>query len=99
DALGIRRAHVAGISMGGMVAQHFAHRFSERTKSLTLMATSTGRLGLPFPRPRVLRIMLRRPREGADEDAVARYMLDLFAAIGSPGYPIARTEFEPRVRA
>lgn len=99
DVLDIRRAHIAGISMGGMVAQHFAHRFTERTKSLTLMATSTGRLGLPLPRPKVLRIMLRRPRDGADENAVTRYMLDLFAAIGSPAYPIARAELEPRVRA
>ena len=99
DTLDIEHAHVAGISMGGMIAQHFAHRFAERTRSLTLMATSTGRLGLPLPRPKVLRIMLRRPRDAAHEDAVARYMLDLFTAIGSPGYPTPVSELEPRVRA
>lgn len=37
DALGIESAHVLGMSMGGFVAFHLAHRRPERVKSLVLV--------------------------------------------------------------
>ena len=40
DGLGIGRAHVAGLSLGGMTAQALAARHPERVASLVLMATS-----------------------------------------------------------
>ncbi len=40
DALGIARAHVAGLSLGGMTAQSLAVRHPGQVISLTLMATS-----------------------------------------------------------
>lgn len=40
DALGIDRAHVAGLSLGGMTAQAFAAAWPDRVISLTLMATA-----------------------------------------------------------
>ena len=40
DALGIERAHIVGLSLGGMTAQAFGARQPERAESLTLMATS-----------------------------------------------------------
>jgi len=40
DALGIGRAHVVGLSLGGMTAQSFAVRHAARTASLVLVATS-----------------------------------------------------------
>jgi pimeloyl-ACP methyl ester carboxylesterase len=42
DALEIERAHVLGISMGGMVAQELALRAPGRTMTLTLGCTSPG---------------------------------------------------------
>ena len=40
DALGIARAHVVGLSLGGMTAQAFAAARPDRVRSLVLMATS-----------------------------------------------------------
>ncbi|MCO5091213.1 3-oxoadipate enol-lactonase [Bosea sp. (in: a-proteobacteria)] len=40
DHLGIARAHVAGLSLGGMAAQAMAARHPERVESLVLMATA-----------------------------------------------------------
>lgn len=40
DALDIARAHVIGLSLGGMIAQAFAVLHPERTASLVLMATA-----------------------------------------------------------
>ncbi len=39
DAVGIERAHIMGLSMGGMIAQHVAVRHPERVDSLILIAT------------------------------------------------------------
>lgn len=40
DHLELPRAHVAGLSLGGMTGQSFAARYAARTASLTLMATT-----------------------------------------------------------
>jgi 3-oxoadipate enol-lactonase/4-carboxymuconolactone decarboxylase len=40
DALGIDKAHVVGLSLGGITAQAFAVRHPQRTLSLALMATA-----------------------------------------------------------
>ena len=45
DAAGIERAHVYGISLGGMVAQQIALRHPERVDRLVLGATTAGRRG------------------------------------------------------
>ena len=42
DALGIRRAHICGASMGGMIAQELALRHPERARTLGLHCTTAG---------------------------------------------------------
>ena len=54
DHLGIERAHVVGASMGGMIAQVFAARFAERTRSLGIIFASNNHAFLPPPAPRAL---------------------------------------------
>jgi 3-oxoadipate enol-lactonase len=42
DALGIERAHVGGVSMGGMISAQFACDFPEKLRSLLLCDTTAG---------------------------------------------------------
>ena len=98
DALGVPRAHVLGMSMGGMIAQHMAVRHAPRLQSLTLMSTSSGRLGLPLPSSKVLQLMLSRPGQRTSLDAATTYLVRLFSAIGSPNFPTPREEMLRRAR-
>jgi pimeloyl-ACP methyl ester carboxylesterase len=42
DAVGVERAHVAGVSMGGMISAQFACDYPERVRSLLLCDTTAG---------------------------------------------------------
>ena len=42
DRLDVRRAHILGISMGGMISQIIAARYPERTTSLISIMSSAG---------------------------------------------------------
>lgn len=42
DALGVERAHVIGISLGGMIGQHLALDAPERVDRLVLVSTTSG---------------------------------------------------------
>jgi pimeloyl-ACP methyl ester carboxylesterase len=67
DAAGERRAHVYGLSLGGMVAQEFALRHRERVGALVLGATTPGgRLAVPRD-PQVLTFYTRVSAMGAEE--------------------------------
>jgi pimeloyl-ACP methyl ester carboxylesterase len=85
DHLGIERAHVAGASMGGMIAQSMAARHRDRVLSLASIMSNTGHRWKGTPGLRIYPIFLRRPasdREGAIESFVS-----VFKLIGSPGFP------------
>lgn len=63
DALGLARAHVVGVSMGGRIAMELAARYPGRVDRLVLIstaATGTGRLRLPLP-VRILGLAKRLP--------------------------------------
>jgi proline iminopeptidase len=87
DALGIARAHVVGVSMGGMIAQVLAARFPERVTSITSIMASSGNPRVSLGRPAALRALLRRP-DPQDVEAVITELVSLFGVIGSPGFPV-----------
>jgi pimeloyl-ACP methyl ester carboxylesterase len=68
DAAGIRRAHVLGASLGGMVAQELAIRHPERVDALVLVCTAPGwpfAYPMPAPSVRLLVATARMPAEAA----------------------------------
>ena len=78
DALGIGRAHVVGISMGGGIAQHLALDHADRVASLTLISTSPGGPGLP-PMSEELRARFEEPLpepDWSDRQAVVDYIVE-----------------------
>jgi pimeloyl-ACP methyl ester carboxylesterase len=85
DALHVTSAHVCGASMGGMIAQHLAAVHPGRVRSLALMMTSSGARSLPQPKPALRRALLRRPK-GGDVEAAIAHLERLLHLIGSPAY-------------
>jgi pimeloyl-ACP methyl ester carboxylesterase len=79
DALRIERAHVFGVSMGGMIAQEIALHYPSRLQTLTLGCTTFGGKNAVPPPPESVKL-LTAPRDGlSDEDIIRR------------GWPLAYT--------
>jgi pimeloyl-ACP methyl ester carboxylesterase len=84
EALQIERAHVFGISLGGMVAQLVAVDFPERVRCLFSVMSSSGNPELPAAAPEVRAKMLE-PAVG--RDAIIALDASNRALFGSPGFP------------
>lgn len=93
DALGIAKAHIVGVSMGGMISQLIAANHGERVLSLTSIMSTTGHRSLPGPSKAARKALLTPPpKDPNDMDAVMRRMMDTVTVIGSPAYPMDEAE-------
>jgi len=90
DALGVERAHVAGISMGGMITQHVACRHPERVLGITSIMASTGNPALPRARDEVI-AQLMKPAP-ADRAGYCDHFVEGARVFGSPDYPTPEAE-------
>jgi pimeloyl-ACP methyl ester carboxylesterase len=84
DHLEIDRAHLVGVSMGGMIAQTIAARRPERVLSLTSIMSSTGSRWRGQPALKTYRSFLRPV--STDRAAYIAQTAALFDIIGSPGF-------------
>ncbi len=99
NALGVARAHVVGMSMGGMVGQLLAARHPDRVLTLTSIMSTSGRRGLPGP-TRAARAALTRPFPAPqDADKLAEHAAGIFRVIGSPAYPTPDKQLRQHVAA
>jgi pimeloyl-ACP methyl ester carboxylesterase len=74
DAAGVGAAHVAGISLGGMIAQLLATRHPERVRSLASIMSTTGDRAVGRPTGEAASVLVSRMPEERDayvEQAVA----------------------------
>jgi pimeloyl-ACP methyl ester carboxylesterase len=67
DVLGIRSAHVVGVSMGGMIAQTIAIEHPQRVRSLTSIMSSTGNPKLPQPKREAMTLLMSPPPKTREE--------------------------------
>jgi pimeloyl-ACP methyl ester carboxylesterase len=97
DAAGIGRAHVVGVSMGGMIAQVFAATRPQRVRTLTSIMSTTGnpRPGIALGKARALRALLQRPPPNPTLEQAVDHLLFVFGVIGSPGFEQHAAQLRP----
>jgi pimeloyl-ACP methyl ester carboxylesterase len=94
DHLHIGRAHVTGVSMGGMIAQTLAIEHPDRVLSLVSIMSTTGRRSVGWQDPRLFPMLLGRGARTREQ--VIAQSARTWATIGSPGYPTPDDEIRQR---
>jgi len=85
DALNIEKAHVCGISMGGMIAQTMALNHPDKVLSLISIYSSTGSPHLPPPSPEAMQVLMQPPPR--ERKAYTDYLMNVFKTISGSGFP------------
>ena len=85
DHLGLDRVHVAGVSMGGMIAQTIAIEHLDRALSLASIMSTTGKRTVGYQHPKVFPVMLSSA--GRTRESYVARSLKGSGVIGSPAYP------------
>jgi len=99
DTLGIKKAHVVGRSMGGMIAQLVASRYPERVLSLTSIMSTTGNPELPPTSPDVMALMTQpAPNPMEDEEGYLAHSVAFARRIAGTSYPFEENEYHSILR-
>jgi len=86
DGAGIRRAHIMGVSLGGMVAQQLAVDHPERVDGLVLVSTTPG-WPLAYPMPAASMRLLAATGSLTPEVALRRHSENALSARTLQGQP------------
>ena len=89
DRLSIRRAHVVGISMGGMIAQVFTAQCPNRAATLTSISSAVGNPRTGFGN---LRAIAAVAMTGSDGNSAAQHYTRILRTLAGPQYPPSEAE-------
>jgi pimeloyl-ACP methyl ester carboxylesterase len=100
DAAGVARAHIAGISMGGMIVQRMAIDHPGRVLSMTSIMSAPGARGTLTSTPEAMAVLNTPPPDpSADFEAFIAATVRNARTIGSPAYPWTDAELRARAEA
>jgi pimeloyl-ACP methyl ester carboxylesterase len=100
DAAGVRQAHIAGVSMGGMIVQRMALDHPGRVLSMTSIMSTTGAPEAFKSTPEAAAVLnLPPPDPKADFEAFVANRMANARTIGSPAHPWTDDENRERVIA
>lgn len=85
-ALQIEKAHVIGVSMGGMIGQEIAISYPDRLMTLTSIMSTTGSPLLPPPSPEAIEILFRPIP--TTRDTFVSYFMDVWRVLSGPRFPM-----------
>lgn len=88
DVLGIKKAHIMGISMGGMIVQNMAINHPEKLLSVTSIMSTTGNPELPAASKEAMTALQERPAS-SDREVVIRHNMKGRRVYQSPAYPMS----------
>lgn len=95
DAMALPKAHVVGISMGGMIGQLMAATYPDRVASFACLMSSSGARHLPGPTAAARRVMLNRPLYGGPQASID-HSVKVMRTIGSTRYPTPEARLRER---
>ena len=84
DALGVPRAHVMGLSMGGMIVQNMAILHPDRLLTMTSVMSSTGEAEYRKSTPRAAELLTAPP--ATDREGYVQQWIDGLHEWGSPEF-------------
>jgi pimeloyl-ACP methyl ester carboxylesterase len=100
DAAGVKQAHIAGVSMGGMIVQRMVLDHPDRVLSMTSIMSATGAPGSLNSTPEAAAVLNNPPPDPqADYEAFVAHGVKNAKVIGSPAYPWTDADLRGRVIA
>ncbi len=100
DAASVARAHIAGMSMGGMIVQRMAIDHLDRVLSMTSIMSAPGAQGTLMSTPEASAVLNNPPPDPkADFEAFIAHAVKNAKVIASPGYPSTDDYYRERAKA